>query len=121
MRPQTLLCRATEATIRCGRPRSRLRHWLRWLPVLEVPSDPRFQGPDDPFPGHWRQVPRPWHQDILEARAALVREALRTLPDKWAAAALREAGSPAEAPIRQRAVTALRGFLDAAAGPRGAR
>lgn len=112
MRPQSLLRGATEATIRGGRPRSRLRRWLRWLPVLEEPSDPRFQGPDEPFPDHWRQFPRPWAKGDPESRAALLRDGLRTLPDTWRAAALRGTESPADAPIRHRAVTALRDLLD---------
>lgn len=109
---QSLLRGGTEASIRGGRPWSRPRRFLRWLPVLEEPPDPRFQGPDEPFPGHWRQLPRPWTNDDPESRAALLRNGLRTLPDTWRAAALGGTEPPADAPIRHRVVTALRDLLD---------
>lgn len=55
---------------------------------------PRFQGADDPFPGHWQDFPAAWPTPESEVLAAEVRGRI--------AAAL------AELPIRQRTVITLR-------------
>ena len=54
----------------------------------------RFQGPHDPFPGHWREMPLPWPDPEDAALAGELR--------RCAGAAL------AELPERQRIVLALR-------------
>lgn len=54
----------------------------------------RFQGPDEPFPGHWREWPAPWPDD--PADAALAAELRR-----------RAGAAVAELPERQRVVIAL--------------
>jgi RNA polymerase sigma-70 factor (ECF subfamily) len=54
----------------------------------------RFQGPDDPYPGHWRRFPEPWPSPESEV---VSREVQRTVE-----AAL------AELPHRQRVVITLR-------------
>jgi RNA polymerase sigma-70 factor (ECF subfamily) len=54
----------------------------------------RFQGPHDPYPGHWQHAPAPWPEPEDAALAGELR--------RWAGAAL------AELPERQRAVLALR-------------
>jgi RNA polymerase sigma-70 factor, ECF subfamily len=45
-----------------------------------------FQGPDEPYPGHWREPPRPWptpeqHTLAVETRAVLT-EAMARLPER---------------------------------------
>jgi RNA polymerase sigma-70 factor (ECF subfamily) len=55
----------------------------------------RFQGPDEPYPGHWREWPAPWPDDPADATLAAE---LR----RCAGAAV------AELPERQRVVLALR-------------
>ena len=51
-----------------------------------------FQGPDEPFPGHWRTFPAPWPDEALLTKE--VREVVRRLVDGL--------------PPQQRAVIALR-------------
>lgn len=62
-----------------------------WSSVAGPTVDPaRFQGPDEPFPGHWREFPAPWpgvfglpEQQVLavETRARLA-EAVSRLPER---------------------------------------
>lgn len=46
----------------------------------------RFQGPDEPFPGHWREFPAPWPSPERAALDAEIRtqlvSALEKLPDR---------------------------------------
>ena len=81
---------------RLGGRESRTVPYSSLAPDDEGPTvDPsRFQGPNEPFPGHWREWPDPWPEP---EDAALARE-LR----QRAGAAL------AELPERQRVVLALR-------------
>ncbi|MFF4413598.1 RNA polymerase sigma factor [Streptosporangium sp. NPDC001559] len=70
-----------------------------WSSAFEHREEPvadrsLFQGPDDPFPGHWKNVPSAWSTPEGEVLAAEVRDLI--------AAAL------AELPPRQRAVITLR-------------
>lgn len=60
----------------------------------------RFQGPDEPFPGHWREFPAPWPQ--LSASPSPEQEALAGEVQAQVAAAL------ALLPERQRMVITLR-------------
>ena len=47
----------------------------------------RFQGPEDPFPGHWREFPAPWPRiDPADpAVRARLRAAVGELPPAWQA------------------------------------
>jgi RNA polymerase sigma-70 factor, ECF subfamily len=61
--------------------------WSRWIPRASVVDQSRFQGPDGPFPGHWRADPAAWPEGVgadPEARGHL-RDALDGLPDLWRA------------------------------------
>lgn len=42
----------------------------------------RFQGPDDPYPGHWRTFPEPWPEDALLRTEVteLIRRCVESLP-----------------------------------------
>jgi RNA polymerase sigma-70 factor (ECF subfamily) len=82
------------------RRRDRERRTVPWSSVVDSDEggptiDPaRFQGPGEPFPGHWREFPAPWpapEEAVLAAETLrLVADALDRLPE------------------RQRAVIALR-------------
>jgi len=57
-----------------------------WSSVGPTVDPERFQGPDEPFPGHWREFPVPWpgpEQQVLavETRARLA-EAVARLPER---------------------------------------
>lgn len=67
----------------------------RDVPLSSLPSeyhdaptvDPaRFQGPEDPYPGHWREFPAPWPEPEQGALAGEIREqlalAVEQLPDR---------------------------------------
>lgn len=63
-------------------PRALLRH--RFRRSGPVP-DQAFQGPDEPYPDHWREAPEPWPPGFLarvETWRAL-RVAVEDLPDIW--------------------------------------
>jgi RNA polymerase sigma-70 factor (ECF subfamily) len=61
---------------------SRFAWWSRWFPPATTVDADRFQGADDPYPDHWKELPLPW-----PARHALspeaVNAALAELPDQW--------------------------------------
>jgi RNA polymerase sigma-70 factor (ECF subfamily) len=64
--------------------------WRRVGPSGPV-DDAEFQGPDEPFPDHWRRFPEPWppgfeHDDAVLRR---LRAALGELPSTWRAVVLR--------------------------------
>jgi RNA polymerase sigma-70 factor, ECF subfamily len=42
----------------------------------------RFQGDSDPYPDHWKQLPRPWPVDQPVQPEAL-RAAVIALPEQW--------------------------------------
>ncbi len=71
--------RARNATVAVGR-------WFRSRPVV---PDSAFQGGAEPYPGHWRRFPEPWH-GISRAQ---VLAALEELPDTWREVLLRRDGS----------------------------
>jgi RNA polymerase sigma-70 factor (ECF subfamily) len=78
---------ATNISRRAEQPRSRFtRGIVRWsLPAPPTVPASQFQGPDEPFPRHWRHPPRPWRAAdpadpaVEQALAA----ALSELPATW--------------------------------------
>lgn len=44
----------------------------------------RFRGPADPYPGHWRQAPEEWPEQVTLTREVheIVADALRELPER---------------------------------------
>jgi RNA polymerase sigma-70 factor (ECF subfamily) len=79
--------RLTVAAVNASR---RGRHalavgWVHWFPRFRTVPESQFQGPDEPFPAHWRIPPEPWPGDGVASprgRVALER-ALAELPDAW--------------------------------------
>jgi RNA polymerase sigma-70 factor, ECF subfamily len=76
-----------ETTMRAEEPRSRFARWtVRWFPPAPPVVPPtRFQGPDDPFPRHWREPPTPWTgADPAEPSVQhVIALALSELPETW--------------------------------------
>jgi RNA polymerase sigma-70 factor (ECF subfamily) len=85
-----LLARAVARTAGYGPSRSSVRRWIRWLPDGAALPDPRFQGPDEPYPRHWRRFPTVWPAglDGDPAVRERLRRAVRSLPDSWRAVLL---------------------------------
>ena len=80
------LARSTAYTVRRGRS-SAVGCWSRWFPRSGVVAESRFQGPNEPYPGHWRTAPTPWPDRLSgdpEARQHL-RDGLAILPQLWLA------------------------------------
>jgi DNA-directed RNA polymerase specialized sigma24 family protein len=83
------LARAAASTVLRGEhPRDRLARWTRWsrwFPPTPTVEEARFQGADEPRPGHWREFPRAW--PALAPAAPEVRDtlaaALDELPRPW--------------------------------------
>jgi RNA polymerase sigma-70 factor (ECF subfamily) len=80
------LARAAANTVLRGEhPRDRLAPWSRWFPPTPTVGEARFQGADEPRPGHWRVFPRAW--PALEPADPAVRDALAAaldeLPRPW--------------------------------------
>jgi RNA polymerase sigma-70 factor, ECF subfamily len=75
---------AVTSTVRRGR-RPLAAAWARWFPRSRVVNQSRFQGPNEPFPGHWREFPPPWPEGIATDREAqrAIRQRLRELPNLW--------------------------------------
>jgi RNA polymerase sigma-70 factor (ECF subfamily) len=57
--------------------------WARWFPRPGAVADSRFQGPDQPFPGHWRSVPDPWPRDVGPEFYQQLRIEVGALPELW--------------------------------------
>ena len=73
---------AANTAVRGSERRNRLARWSRWFPPAPVVDESCFQGPDDPYPRHWREVPRPWPPaDQVDVRH--LRDALGELPRPW--------------------------------------
>jgi DNA-directed RNA polymerase specialized sigma24 family protein len=65
--------------------RNRITRWSRWFPPTPTVDASQFQSGGEPYPRHWRRVPRsrsgrPF--DCLTVRAEL-RDAIADLPDAW--------------------------------------
>jgi RNA polymerase sigma-70 factor (ECF subfamily) len=68
-------------------PQSVAPRWNRWFPRATPVDDSLFQGPGDPYPGHWRQSPEPWPAGFTGGDAARqqLSRALAELPPLWRA------------------------------------
>jgi RNA polymerase sigma-70 factor, ECF subfamily len=76
---------AVDAALRGGPRGDKAAWWSRWFPKTPVVDDSEFQDQAEPYPGHWREFPRPWPADVEdtpEAQARL-RAAIEELPDTW--------------------------------------
>jgi RNA polymerase sigma-70 factor (ECF subfamily) len=74
-----------SSTVLRGEGHTRITRWARWFPLSRPVADSDFQGPDDPYPGHWRRFPRAWPPGVsadADVRQVL-REALEQLPPLW--------------------------------------
>jgi RNA polymerase sigma-70 factor (ECF subfamily) len=81
---KTRLTAAAVSATRRGR-RALAVGWVHWFPRFRSVPESRFQGPDEPFPAHWRTPPEPWPGGGAagpQGRVALQR-ALAELPDTW--------------------------------------
>jgi RNA polymerase sigma-70 factor, ECF subfamily len=66
-----------------GRAReNRFAWWSRWFPPAATVDADRFQGDSDPYPDHWKQLPRPWPVDQPVQPEAL-KAAVVALPEQW--------------------------------------
>jgi RNA polymerase sigma-70 factor, ECF subfamily len=65
----------------------RILRWSRPLRRSGPIADRSFQGPDDPFPGHWRDGPEPWQPAprMEQAVQRRLRTALDEMPATWRA------------------------------------
>jgi RNA polymerase sigma-70 factor, ECF subfamily len=79
------LARAAAATVLRGEGHTRIARWTRWFRRARPVPDSAFQGPDEPYPGHWRHNPEPWPPTVAADPAAQqrLREALDELPVTW--------------------------------------
>jgi RNA polymerase sigma-70 factor (ECF subfamily) len=71
--------------------------WSRWFPPAATVDADRFQGDSDPYPDHWKQLPRAWPVDRPVQPEAL-KAAVLALPEQWRQVIMRdvEGRSPAE-------------------------
>jgi RNA polymerase sigma-70 factor (ECF subfamily) len=54
----------------------------RWFPPAATVGADRFQGDSDPYPDHWKQLPRPWPVGQPVQPEAL-KAAVVALPEQW--------------------------------------
>jgi RNA polymerase sigma-70 factor (ECF subfamily) len=81
------LGRATAATVLGGKEHGRRGWWSRWFRGGGPVPEDAFQGPDEPYPRHWRRLPEPWppvsgSEPVVQER---LRRALDELPTTWRA------------------------------------
>ena len=81
------LAQAVAGTAARGRGRIRVARWSREYPRAGPVEDDAFQGPGEPYPGHWRHHPSPWRPVSAEDPAVRRRllAALEELPATWRA------------------------------------
>ena len=81
------LARAAAATVLRGEGSTRIARWSRWFHRAGPVPDREFQGPDEPYPGHWRHFPEPWPSASATDPGVppRLREALDELPATWRA------------------------------------
>ena len=60
---------------------NRFAWWSRWFPPARTVEADRFQGEGEPYPDHWRKLPRPWPDGATVTPQ--VDAALAALPDMW--------------------------------------
>jgi RNA polymerase sigma-70 factor, ECF subfamily len=76
---------AANTVLRGEAPRNRLTLWSRWFGSTPTVDASRFQGPDEPFPRHWRRFPERWphlEPDDPELGEVLA-QAIDDLPRPW--------------------------------------
>jgi DNA-directed RNA polymerase specialized sigma24 family protein len=81
------LGRAAATTVLGGREHARRGWWSRWFRRAGPVPDDAFQGPDQPYPRHWRHFPDPW-PPVSGSDPAVpdrLRRALDELPSTWRA------------------------------------
>ena len=81
------LGRAAAATVLGGKEHARRGRWSRWFRGGGPVPDDAFQGPDEPYPRHWRHLPEPW-PPVSGSEPAVrerLRRALDELPATWRA------------------------------------
>ena len=81
------LGRAAAATVLGGKEHARRGRWSRWFRGGGPVPDNAFQGPDEPYPRHWRHLPEPW-PPVSGSEPAVrerLRRALDELPATWRA------------------------------------
>jgi DNA-directed RNA polymerase specialized sigma24 family protein len=76
------LGRAALNTVRRGRQLT-AAPWARWFPRSGAVADSRFQGPGEPFPGHWRSAPPPWPRELGPEFYQQLRLEVGALPELW--------------------------------------
>lgn len=74
------LTRAAVNSVRRGRPPV-IPSWMGWLGRSSSVDGSRFQGPGDPYPGHWRRPPSGRGDGLVTS--ARLRMGLQNLPDLW--------------------------------------
>lgn len=73
---------AADTALRSEEPRTRFARWTaRWFARPPTVPASSFQGPDEPYPRHWRRFPEPW----TGIDPAALRAALDELPATWRA------------------------------------
>jgi DNA-directed RNA polymerase specialized sigma24 family protein len=76
---------AANTVLRGEHPGNRLALWSRWFAASPTIDESRFQGPDEPYPGHWREFPAVW--PAIEPGEHTVKDALASgldeLPRTW--------------------------------------
>jgi RNA polymerase sigma-70 factor (ECF subfamily) len=90
------LGRAAAGTTARGEHGSKVVRWTHWYGRRGPVPDDRFQGLDEPFPGHWRRSPKPWPDGVeVDPRVPNVLDhALDDLPATWRTVARRHTGPP---------------------------
>jgi len=80
------LTRATASAVARGRSLPVVA-WSRWFPRSGVVAESHFQGPEEPYPGHWRAFPAPWPEDLSHDLSTQqhVQDGLARLPGLWLA------------------------------------
>lgn len=76
---------AANTALRGEEPRTRFARWTaRWFDRTPAVPGSSFQGPDEPYPRHWRRFPEPWTSADLAVQGALA-VAVDELPETWRA------------------------------------
>jgi DNA-directed RNA polymerase specialized sigma24 family protein len=100
---------ATNTVLRGEHPRNRVARWSRWFPTTATVDEARFQGADEPHPGHWRRFPRAWPP--IDPDDPVIRDTLASgidaLPRRWRAVVVARDvdGRPAAEVSEQHGVT----------------
>src|SRR5262245_53649167 len=80
------LSRAVANTALRGEDRqNRIARWSAWFPATPTVDATRFQGPNEPYPRHWRAFPASWRsrEAAAPSAGAQVRDVMSELPSAW--------------------------------------